>query len=163
MPIEMIHLNTGFTRSYPQGNLAVLDHVLPVIDAGQGEIPGIPGFFVRIHRSLDLRRIDPPPDGVAWFTIAAEPGETDAPWIVAYACWKPNWSALAWSRATMLYETIRPHVNPDARPAPPAPPRVPWLAQMFTQQIRHLDPPLTPANVNGFMLASTWALMEGTL
>ncbi|MBB2199777.1 hypothetical protein HLH44_20510 [Gluconacetobacter sp. 1c LMG 22058] len=136
-------LNTGhLTRTSREDvDQAVVDALLPIVDADGGPIPGIPGWYLDFMRPLNPDR-SAPVNGAAFFQIADQPGRSPLPAVLAVACWKENMAPAAWKQIIQGYTALEPALRSAGiwRAPPPAHPRhTPWLVVALTPFIALAD------------------------
>ena len=135
-------LNTGHLARTPRSEVpqAVVDRLLPLVDAGGGPIPGLDGWHLDLMFPLDDRGARM--DGAAYFQVAPEPGTSRRPVVMAVACWRPELAASAWTQAVAGYTAMRSSLiasslwlePPDSPPA-----SLPWIAAWLTPFIALAD------------------------
>lgn len=153
-------LNTGHVAATARSEVsaAVIDRLLPLVDADGGAVPGMEGVTVDLFRPLDdsgrsRRR------GAAFFQIdpPGVPQGSKTPMLMAIGCWREEMSAEAWE---MMRKVAEPHraVLGDAEVAA-EPPTVPWLAALVLPWITVL-PPADQEALGDLSRCLFWALVE---
>jgi hypothetical protein len=163
MLLHHLTFNTGHVAETQRSavNQQVIDHLLPLIDNGGGPVPSMRGyhlsFFVPRLPSTGART----DEGYGFFQIAADPGLSQRPLIVAWTAWKPT---QAWSLACLGNEGLKPSLQKIGfwRDPPKQEPRLPWLAVCLTPYVV-LPIPVPAADLMAFgdlERCVTWAMME---
>jgi hypothetical protein len=132
--LSHLTLNTGHIARIERTSVAqeVIDHLLPVIDAEGGPVPGVDGWYLDFQFPLtqDGRR-NP---GAAFFQISDEPGTSKRPAVMAIACWDAAMTGAAWSQVRGGYQAMREPLRASKlwREPPTHAPVTPWLAVWLT-------------------------------
>jgi len=136
MPLLLSHLtlNTGYIARTGRAEVAdeVVTLLLPVLDAGGGAVPGMPGWFLDVM--FPMAPSGARLDGAAVFQVADEPGTSKWPVVVAVSAWHKDVAASAWEQAMARYRAQQrrlTHVLLWQEP-PAASPPLPWLAVWLT-------------------------------
>lgn len=153
-------LNTGHVANTPRADAAqpVIDQLLPLVDAGGGPVPGLPGWHVAVIRSPDQ-------PGAAFFQLAQAPGLTRTPAVMAVACWRRPDHRVAWEQAVLGYRALHGPLSSLGlwHPPPPSPPpALPWLAVWLTPHLATIDP-ADLAALGDLERCVAWALAEGNV
>ncbi|TDH61198.1 hypothetical protein E2C06_18350 [Dankookia rubra] len=132
--ISHLTLNTGHLARTSRLDVAqgVIDQLLPLIDAEEGPVPCMPGWYLDFMFPRDSQgaRLD----GSGFFHIASEPGLSKLPAVLCVACWRVERQAEAWAHVLLDWQALHLALSGLGlwRPAPSMPPALPWLAVWMT-------------------------------
>lgn len=105
----------------------VVDHLLPLVDAGGGWVPGMASVHADLVRPQDQNKR--PLGGAIYIQLGPE-RMSPQPWVQCFGCWERRESEATWKVAMWSYRQMRPALQKVNlwRDPPASPPPVPWLA-----------------------------------
>ena len=158
-PLHHLTLNTAHLAISLRDRtpMKVTDALQPILDAGGGEIPGIPDWYVSvIHPRTPEGGIA---SGSAFYQIADEPGLSTSPVVAAMVAWEHAAAARAWDQIVQGYEAMQPQLEAVRLwHEPIAQPILPWMAVYLLPTIGFASP-LLIRELGSLEQAIAWSLI----
>lgn len=139
-------------------DVRALDHLLPLLDAGQGPVPGAPGWHLAVSRPADAQGVPRP--GAAMIQVGKAPGWSRYPVIIGIACWRDEMQHEAWAQVNAGYGALEEPLRVLGlwTMLPPLP-SLPWVATWATPWVAMADPTLS-GMLGDLERCVAWALID---